>query len=450
LEKHHGFTVRAEAVRAFEVYCELRKHHDELVGLGGDPKDQYRGKEEGLMTRRSEIIQNAERILFDINALTVDSDVECPQNVRDLADFITGELIPRFAWEIVLKNPFVFDGKRLIDEMHGKGLNCRYLGTLLKVVKSESDNDLAVKVGICAIESEMIARSFKKLAREAQNYSLDMWLRDLNIILGFTKDDRELVERVREKCVEKYGVAPDKCPCDTYRMLILRSVALAFGVSIRSRNYSSAVSISDIVSIEPVVNFPFIENLGLRGQIDLATTVHSLGDLDLALQLFYMALAEAEKSVTPFDRDMSLCYFYLSLIYQAKERYEEAFHCGLRSMIIHERHCDQLHPEIIVRYSILADIANSVGKPYLAFALAARAGHLSCLLCPVHPWCVTAFANAGEFAVNIDVPTALSYYQMALNTGKSIGVEKNVIARIYQDISAAHLRQQELEQAAGY
>jgi hypothetical protein len=144
---------------------------------------------------------------------------------------------------------------------------------------------------------------------------------------------------------------------------------------------------------------------------------------------------------------LSTAFFYLALIAHSRGESEEALLLGIRSMVAQEKHCDQLHPEVIGRYWALPDIVRTTGKHHLAFALAARAAHLSRILCPIHPWVFEVFERTGDLARPIDGPTALKYYDIALSVGKEIGVEKVAISKVYHRICDVYRSLKDLPKA---
>ena len=460
--KHHACIVRPEAVRAFELAEALEAHSKELIALGGQKEFSYRrgpdseplpeGGEEKLMERRQEIISAMPRIKFDINALTVDSKLkETPKNILDLAKFITDSLLPKFVRDTVLGNGFVFDGRRVCDEMHGMGINIRYLGKVADLVKKEPESPL-IHAATLILESEMISRAFKVLVRLNTKMSIPEFLHQLNVLIGLEKNEelrQKLFKDICEKCQEKFGYTPT-LPIAGQKVLILRSVLIPFGISVVAHGFDKPLTVDDIVTIKPVVAFPFSENLELREHIDLATTLYSNGAIDYAYKLLVMAIQDSDHVVSPFDKGLSMCYFYLGLIYQSKGLREQALNAVLRSLMAMERHNDQLHPEIIVRYAALSEMARAIGSHHEAFAYAARAAHLAFMLAPFHPWVVQSFLLAAEIALRIDLPTSLSYFEMALSRAQQLSLPDEVIAKIYQEIALAKATTGDVQEVLRY
>lgn len=460
--KHHACIVRPDAVRAFELAEVLEAHSEELIALGGEKEFGYRhgpdseplpeGGEEKLMERRQEIIKNMPRIKFDVNALTLDSKLkETPENISSLAKFITDSLLPKFVRDTVLGNAFVFDGRRICDEMHGMGINIRYLGRITELVKKETESPLC-RAAILILESEMIARSFKVFVRTNEKMAITEFLTQLNTLVGLQANESErskLFDQLKLICQDKFGYAPS-LPTDGQKTLIVRSVLIPLGVAIVSRALDSPLTIDDIVSVKPVVAFPFTENIELRTHIDMATTLYSNGALDYAYKLFVMAIQDSDHVVTPFDKGLSLCYFYLGLIYQAKGLHEQALNAVMRSLMAMERHNDQLHPEVIVRYTALSEMARSAGAFYLGFAFAARAAHLAFMLAPFHPWVVQAFLSAAEMVLPVDVATSMSYFEMALSRALQLSLSNEIIAKIHHEMALAKLSVGDISEAHRY
>jgi tetratricopeptide (TPR) repeat protein len=315
----------------------------------------------------------------------------------------------------------------------------------LGIVKSQPASPIG-NAAIAVIESEMVVRSFKCLMRRAHISSLSVFLQKLNVILGFAPDGEGFLEVVRTKSVEKFG-EPVSFGGEGRTMLIVRAVCLCFGITIASRVFNRPLTAEDVVSVDPVISFPFTGAPELDAKTELATTIHAAGDAKCALELFSLAINSGEESGLHFHKAVSLSYFYLGLILNAQGHHEEALIAGLRSMLTQERHCDQLHPEVIVRYAALSEFAKSAGKTILGFAFSARAAHLAELLCPIHPWVITAFLSAGENALAFDAKAALLYFNLALERANRIAPGGEQTARIYHNIAMTHIQQRELEQA---
>ncbi|OHT10425.1 hypothetical protein TRFO_20309 [Tritrichomonas foetus] len=459
--KHHGCVIRPEAVASYSNYTALEKNADELTKLGGDreflfhqnPAKQPPLSDEQikkLEERRQQIIEKAERQLFDINALTLDSSLKAvPQNIKDLAKFVLEILIPRFIKEFADASTFIIDGKTIINEMHARGINARYLGTVHSTLEKQPKST-SNEYFLLSVDSEIIARSFKYLMRQ-DKANLDVLLNNLNNLVGLSsKFDQNLWNKVSDVAFERFGFKPAQ-PQESQRLLIIRSVLSSFGVTLYAPTLNSPLNspltASDVGMISPLVKFPFSRNAKFSAAVDLATTIFSEGDIDQAFTLFNVALQLAEGTVDPFDRGIATCYFYMSLIFDQKGDAESAFNAAITSLIIQEKHSDQLSPEIVIRYSLLARFAKLTQNNNLAFAFADRAASLARIISPNHPWVAIEYSVAADLALILSSDFALKYAEAKIGLCAETEEGKRVQALFRSTMSKAQLQLQKYQSA---
>lgn len=477
--KHHGCIIRPEAVTSFTNFNALEKHSKELIDLGGDKENLYHfntktatendsEKIQKLEQRRTEIIEQAEKPTFDINALTVDSEKDSslnsksfPQNVKDIAKFVVDYLIPKFIQEYVEQSSFIVDGKTIVHQMHSRGINARYLGRILDLLLQKDESKLPMKEHFClSLEAEIIARSFKYIKRK-EMASIESVINDLNLLVGLKKSEENfsvLFDNLVKVAFEKFGTKNLKQPKPCQRFLIIRSVLSSFGVLLRSFKdvEHHQISIDDISEITPLVKFPFTRNARFNAAVEIATSIFSQeGASNQALSLFNVALQIANADdIDPFDQGVAICYFYMSLIYDQQGECENAFNSCLTSTIIQERLSDQLAPEIIIRYSLLARYAKLTNRNKLAFAFADRAANLGRLFAPNHPWVGIEYTVACDLAIEISPEFSVQYgeeklkylQELAAKSGNNDALNKQM-AKIYQSLSKALLQDKKLNEA---
>lgn len=433
--KDHGCIIRKEAISTFALCTELEKHDEELTALGGDKQFLYHPKQdkenpmtseqiEKLETRRQEIIEQSEGVSFDINALTIESAAEkVPDNIIQLSKFLTEVIIPKFISENVGTGKHIIDGSTIVKEMHSRGINVRYLGHIYKAIEVDQNMTVQKKAFLVSVESEIISRSFKVIVR-TKKLGVEEFLSQLNLLLGLRENESEfdlLYVEITQKSKEKFNFEPQH-PTKDQRILILRSVQKAFGITLFARDYANSndmITINDISSLSPVMKYPFTENPQFQSYVDLATTVFNNEDMDTAIQLFSLALQISEDSIHPCDERIAFCYFYLSLIYQRKGDFDAAFANCLKSLIIQEKSVDQLSPEIIVHYFLLSQYAHKLGNDSLAFAFADRAAKLASIITPNHFSVSPQFFNAAQLAMNVNPGLALKYCESRILKSES-------------------------------
>ncbi|KAH0786812.1 putative eukaryotic translation initiation factor 3 subunit CLU1/TIF31 [Histomonas meleagridis] len=455
--KHHGYLIRREAIRLFEIYKALEQNSKVLIELGGSKELQYHHKDpnaskeekEKLEQKIQEIIDNRETILYDINALTIDSKTtEIPKNILEISEFIINVSIPRFVNEFLTSKVFIMDGQHIVDEMHNHGINARYLGKVNEYL-NKSNSPIKDIINVI-IESEMISRSFKVYVRRKQS-SLDEFLILLNDLLGFNETSDETFNIIRRKSEEKFNWKPSK-PNASQRTLIIRSILKAFGITIISRNFDTKpIEKSDIIAITPCVKYTSKNDQQIQNYINFAITFYNNGNIEQSYQLFNVAAQLGEQSLHTFDPLLSIIYFYLSMIELTQKNYELAQRECVKSLLILERYYDQTHPEIIIRYSLMADIMKAMGNSHLAFAFAARAALLSYLLCPFYQWAPSALLLAIENIIATEPKIAIIYLQKALEMSETTKVTNEFKAQILHLMAIASFNDKnELKKTAVY
>lgn len=471
---HYGCVIRSEAVIAFSSFAALKQNEKELIDLGGDPDNLYHYKQspnqdvtpetqekiEKLEKRRQEILQNSQKVCFDINALTPESQdfsslsaKNFPDNIKEIAKFVVNYLIPRFITEYANESAFLIDGKTIVNEMHTRGINARYLGKILELFKQKAAPTTVSKYFILSLESEIISRSFKAIKR-SEKASIESLIDDLNLLLGYKNDANafnQLFTTIQTAATDKFNVTTLSPPQEAQRIMILRSVLRSFGISLTARKgiTQRALTLNDVSDISPLLKFPFTRNARFAAALDLATTIFSQeGASDQALTMFNVALQfSCDGSVDPLDQGIAVCYFYLSLIFDQRNRPEDAFNACLVSLIIQEHHSDQLAPEIIIRYSLLARYAKLAQRNQLAFAFADRAACLGRIVAPSHPWVGVEFTMASDLAIEISPEFAIKYAESRLNycnqlleNNEDKGAIQKQIALLYSSMAKALLR----------
>ena len=449
--KNHAFVIRQEAIRNYEAHL---AHQEEQKNEDKNSKDQKNSndlkKSENVNNsndlKKSENVNNSNDLkksedvnngvglnyelddsqspeCFDINALTLDSALgpnETPKNILDLAHFMTDVHIPKFIDEYAKMGKFVVDGQTIVNEMHLRGINVRYLGRIHDHLSSEKVITEEVKYFITALESEMISRSFKTIMK-TEKADLNRFLSSLNLLLGYADNSSEfekLFNEISNVSNDKFGVKP-KPPQKCQRFMLLRSILRPFGISLYSRDFGNSeepITADDIALISPVVKFPFSRNPQFQSQIELAVTMFNNNEYESAFQLFNLSLqTSSENSVQPFDEGISMCYFYLSLIFERKGDFKSAFASCLKSLIVQENVNDQPCPDIAIKYYLLGRYAQQLGSLTLSFAFADRAANLASVIFPGHPWVNAQFLNAAIFAFNASPSFAIKYCQSKLS-----------------------------------
>ena len=488
---HHGYVIREEAIDRYNDYCALESHSEELIALGGDkdfsyranPKSYPRENEEEndssneqetntslkildleqiqkLEDRRQEIIEKSTKICFDINALTINSNSsQVPQNIQDLSNYLVNSIIPKFVDEYVFSNSFVIDGQSIIKEMHSKGINVRYIGLIHKIIssKNQEKEDPSIKYFLLALESEIISRSFKTLVRH-NSTGLQDFINNLNILIGL-KDDklefRKLFDEIRRISKEKFDLQPNE-PQKSQCVLILRCILLSLGITLYDCTFifdnsnPRELTLDDIASISPLVKFPFSKNNQIESLIKMGMTHYNSGDIESAFKIFNLLLEISKTELLPFDERIPLCYFYLSMIYEREGDYDSAFRNCLKSLIIQEKYTDQCSPDIIMKYSLLAQFSKNMGNLNLAYAFSDRASNLSCILIPNHPWTSVECIDTAHFALALSADLAIKYCQSKIPYYDDSDIGRRQKALFYNIMAHAAMNQQRQSEAISF
>ncbi|EAX90427.1 hypothetical protein TVAG_221470 [Trichomonas vaginalis G3] len=471
--KDHGKIIKREAVSQFEEFKTLQKNDEELVKLGGDREKMYRGTGEELNKRKAAILDKIERILFDVNALTVDSNAkEVPQNIIELASFLKTHLIPLFIEDFVQTNGFVSNGTSIVNEMHRRGINARYLGEVAKHVKNtifekqkiekektekgtsspksdtenseetqeiqtNSDEIDLLKASLIIIEAEMIIRSIKYLHRH-ESTDIQTLITTINRITN-TAGTEENVAAIREKikqiCLEKYNYELNDFPASA-KNLILSGVLSSFSVKVVPRASVDKLCFDHVVDVEPLIKFSFSKSAVAERMVNIGTSLYTAGDLSSSLNIF-QTIAKDSKDI--FDKTMATTLFYIALIKMQTKEYQASFDMITKSLIISEHYYDQFDPEIIIRYSILRELASMLGMKTLSYVLAVRVLSLVELFYPFHPSCINASLIASDLAAQIDPKVSQTILQKAIENFDKFCVNKKNLSYLHARMAMIYI-----------
>lgn len=425
-EKDHGKIIRSEAVTFFEQFRALSKHDEEFVKLGCKKENFYKSDNEEAMKKRAEILQNVEKVKFDINVLSVDSDVkEVPENIKEISKFIVDVLIPIFIEEHLVQNKFVCSGRSIVNEMHRRGINVRYLGEVCRQVKKVADNEvLAASAKI--IEAEMIIRAMKYVHRHERT-DIESFITAINRLTGVA-GNTENINAVRSKIINtvnyKYKYEMKNID-DSLKNLIITGCLSSFGLTVLPRASVDKLTPQHVVDVEPRIKFAFTKSELVDRMVDVGTALYMAGDLKSSQNIFQSIVQE---SVDPFDKNVSTALFYLALAKVNDKEFDVAFQFLIRSLSILEHYIDQIDPEIIIRYTVLAQVSSVLNHKTLSYVLYVRAMSLTELLCPFHPYLISAAVSAADAASALDQKMAMTLLQKAIDVCEKYSNDKKSLA----------------------
>ena len=449
--KHHSFIVRDEAIVSFARNSALEAHGKELIALGGKKELEYLSDAEDLspeaweklLARRDEILQTAARPKFDINALTIDSKAKgTPKNISDLAKYLVDVLVPRVCKSLL--DMSLTDGKGIVAQLHNAGLNVRYLGRVTQTISKDQSTPLARALKLI-LESEMITRSFKTLIRIIPDLKLPDFFAKLNILVGLSGNETErkqFFEEVKAKCQEKFGYAP-ALPVEGQKVLIIRSVLQAFGISVACSSFESPLKAEDVVTIRPVIAFPFTERVSLVDSI-----VGEASNEERRERL--MALVEESRNPSCNLEDVVSAYFYLALLDNKSGNAEQARKEALRYLIARELSEDVLNPGFIFVHGIMASMLEKDSNVSLPFAFQARAAHMARVLLPFHPFVAESFLAAAQIILTTNEHVGMACLEQALASAQKIEMDKEFVAKIYHHMSICQIKANHLKEAIEY
>ena len=446
--KHNGCIIRVEAVRQFEIFKTLEKHAAELEKLGGKREFLYKGESKEVMKLRADILENIEKIKFDVNALTLEAaDDKIPENIADIAKFIKEILIPLFINEHVLQNKFISCGHSFVDEMHARGINARYLGHVAKLIKEKEQNEL-INATIKIIESEIIVRSIKYYIR---NMKIDIpsFISFMNKLLGKSGSKQEqakLVGEIAAIAKEKFDYEIKEIAKSQHN-LIVTGILNDFGIVVSPTTTAEKLSLESIVDVVPRFKFAFTKNTQIEQLVELGTALYLMNDYKSSESCFQTAV---QGTVDPNDKVLSTSFFYLALIAVSQEKYDAAFSMLVRSLTILEHYCDETDQDIIIRYTILAEVAALLKKPKLTFVLYERAASLSSFICPFHPFAVSSAVVAAETGSLHEDKFGATLWMKAIELCSQQNNDSSTLAALYHSASLAAFKSGNSTQAIQY
>ncbi|OHT06824.1 hypothetical protein TRFO_25067 [Tritrichomonas foetus] len=432
-EKHAGYRIRSELIRPFEIHKALLNHEDELKALGGLPEYEYTNPDlkdeeqlKKLSEKRSDIILEAPALTYDINALTIYEEKETPENIKEIALYLTEVALPKFIQSFVNSTPYSFDGAKLSQQMHKSGVNVRYLGKLIPLLDQTKALHLSV---VRIIECEMIVRAYKCIARE-NRHSLEQIMKNIKTLVTQGDGFDNLFEEICEMCQLKFNAKPNK-PIELMGPYLKRSLLLTFGIVLYLQNGELPLEITNIAEINPRIKFQFSQNFDLNARVQFATNLYQANDLKDAYQLFYTSAQIAENTTSKFNTSLMNCHFYLGLIYFQQKQIELAYDSLIKSLIIEERYTDDTNPDIIFKLTMLGMLSVASKNPRQAFAFYARAASATQLMSPFHTWTIKTASDTAESIMSVDGNVAIQYAQTAIDNCKRVNGTPLMLANSY-------------------
>ena len=113
-------------------------------------------------------------VRMEENADSLDKDTSL---LKEASEYLTNVQLPQFIKELVEHTLFVCDGSTLSDLMHSRGINMRYLGTLVKQLRTNpsdtnTSTDYVYAIGVNELVSRCSKRVFRQYIQNVSNLNL--------------------------------------------------------------------------------------------------------------------------------------------------------------------------------------------------------------------------------------------------------------------------------------
>ncbi|XP_046876436.1 clustered mitochondria protein homolog [Hypomesus transpacificus] len=360
------------------------------------------------------------------------------QLLKDVAVFMLSNQIPSLIRDCLDYTVVVMDGGTLTAELHERGVNVRYLGTLLEQLENTGEGKRLAHVQRVAI-SELIIRSakhiFKTYLQGVEPSALSAAVSHfLNCLLSSSSSSSdsasfvppdELLSRRRSRRRRSHGnrvsmvtdaiwarLTPSdlwskiKAEAEWYyhytlhcenidkaiekyslqRISLLREMAIKTGIQVQLREYVFESRHRPVFSEEDVINmFPVVKHLSPTDSDatqliqQSQATIHQ-GLLKEGCELIRQALTLFSSVCGVLHKDVSVCLRLLGRLCYLIGDYTEALSHQEKAALITERVQGIDHPQTIQDYTHLALYCFAGGQISTSLRLLYRARYLSLLV----------------------------------------------------------------------
>ncbi|KAI9027878.1 clustered mitochondria-domain-containing protein [Hyaloraphidium curvatum] len=377
----HEVTEQYYFNQARKQLAERRKEREKAGEANGEPKANGT-KENKQITEDENVIdiggEEDEEFLasFEVN---FDPDAFNPQHVsgrdeeergeaeeklRELSSFLHNQIIPEFCQEAVNPstslNSALLDEEQLRNTMHTRGINMRFLGTVLHLLRELGGNDQTKYLEELLLH-EMVIRAFKRVVFRAMGSSSPLQAVQciahlLNCLFG-PADVHPQVPAAPEVYLRpsiksnsaycKYSVAGlwadirseirarfrHQLESDfvlTRRLPVLRSICKRLGLQIAAREYDWNVSsgqifaAEDILNMYPVAKSPPAKATFAEDLFEAAKMAVGQGQYKYSLELLQEAASAYEQTYGTVHPDIARPFALLSALQsQSNEKAEQ-------------------------------------------------------------------------------------------------------------------------------
>ncbi|KAM7535310.1 hypothetical protein Aperf_G00000101429 [Anoplocephala perfoliata] len=364
--------------------------------------------------------------------------------INEICEFLVFEQIPSLIEDFTTFSVIPQDGKALVEILHQRGINVRYLNRIVEELKDKSNIEYLLDLAVCEIAVRAAKHLFKSYMQDvdqiylsaAVSHFLNCFL-TTNTNLQPLKDVEEVAPRVpKTKSGKKRGKAAkqttplemewknettaslwtalnkevkdyfhidlESTNIDTFckkfhllRVVILRSFCQSVGIQLKLQDYfvksasrpnPEMFSIDDIIAINPIVKHVYPQSVEARRTFLLGQRQISEGRLEEGSKTITETLNILNAVYGPLHPDIGACNRILARLSYVVNDCDKAVVYQQQATLISERVHGVDHPSTSAEYTHLAlyFFACRMFKP--AFQLLCRARYLA-IIChgPIHP-----------------------------------------------------------------
>ncbi|ODQ63650.1 hypothetical protein NADFUDRAFT_84276 [Nadsonia fulvescens var. elongata DSM 6958] len=432
--------------------------------------------------------------------------------VREISKFVSETLISGFVADIknnVLNTPL--DGFQLAKTLHKRGINLRYMGKILDMIK-EDDKDLAALKSL--LVRQIVSRSVKhivnsissKLSFEIIPYAI---VHIFNCLVGYqfnSKPEIELESELKEiyastndfssfvsltpdsvqKAIEKEAFVRFRTQLQANwieeigLVQLFRELSIMLGLQWRQADYkftaasvvetsttttsktkkSKAVetskttfAITDLVNILPVVKTTTVKSTLAEETLEACKVSIAQGKKELGLELLGESLSIHEQVYGLVHPEVSKAYSQVALLYNELDQKDLACEFGKKAVIISERVNGIDSTDTIFVYLNLALFQHANGNTIGALNAIKHAFQYWLTMFGInHPDTITTMTNIAIMLSSLKLfQEAKGWYERSLTLASDINGEQSIsVATLHFMLAQSYASLGEIEESIKY
>ncbi|UYV63604.1 CLUH, partial [Cordylochernes scorpioides] len=358
------------------------------------------------------------------------------QLVRDAADFLLNHQIPKFVKECLEQNINPIDGPTLTEALHSRGINIRYLGKVVDVLKDIPTLDYLHFEGVPNMEADaFVANSNMSTDTAPLEHVSDIEWMGLTPSSLWASLRKELqTYYLWEGLEEGDGVDAVVTKYNIQKISMLRSILLKTGIQVLLRDYTFNHRSRPTFTNEDILNiFPVVKHINPRASdaynfYNTGQTKITQGYIKEGYELIQEALNLLNNVYGALHPEIAQCLRMLARLNYFLAEYGEAMSYQQKAVLMSERVNGIDHPSTITEYTHLALYCFANSQVTTALKLLYRARYLSLVVSGEnHPDMAVLDSNIGLILHAVgEHQLALQFLENALKLSLKYYKEQNL------------------------